>query len=371
MNSIIVEIQLIRGFFIFIVVVGHMTGNLITWSAPGSDAFYHYFDGTAALDLFFVLSGFVICRLLLVDLGKTNSQQVAIIFWVRRIWRLLPAAWLWLVLILLLTKFFNTSGAFGGFRDAWAGALSAFLQVANFKLLDCFDEGFYCGPSFPYWTLSLEEQFYLFLPLFMIFSKRWFVPAVFIILFTQMFVPALMMPPTVRLHGLLLGILLAVWSTRPSYKIFEPTFMSNKWVSRIFLGSLIALLCVSGSRVLPEYVIYQLGSIIGLIIIYLTTWNAGYLFADKSLYKLGLWLGDRAYVMYLNHIPVMYMTREIFYRVLGPDVKLGPEHLWPLVGSSLVLILLLSDLTFRFVERPLRRKGVRISKEMAQKQAEG
>lgn len=374
MNKNILEIQLIRGFCVFFIIIGHMTGNLITWSAPLTDTFYQYFDGTTTLDVFFALSGFVICRLLLNDLGKANttqqSLQISSVFWLRRIWRLLPAAWLWLALILLMTAFFNTSGAFGSFKDAWAGALSAFLQIANFKFIDCWDEGYFCGPSFPYWTLSLEEQFYLFLPLFMIFSKRWFLPCISILLFTQMFIPALTFSPELRVQGLLLGILLAFWSLTPSYKIFEPTFLKNKWASRAMMLTLFTLMCTVSHRIIPSYAVHQVSSLIGVIMIFITTWNVGYLFADKWVYGLGLWLGDRAYAMYLCHIPVMYMVREIAFRILGPDVSLGPQYFWYLVVPTLVLIVFLSDMTYRLVERPLRSKGVGIARGMSERFAE-
>lgn len=374
MNKNILEIQLIRGFCVFFIIIGHITGNLITWSAPGPDTFFQYFDGTTTLDVFFALSGFVICRLLLTDLGKANnvhqSLQISSVFWLRRIWRLLPAAWLWLALILLMTAFFNSSGAFGSFKDAWAGALSAFLQIANFKFIDCWDEEYFCGPSFPYWTLSLEEQFYLFLPLFMIFSKRWFLPCISVLLFTQMFIPFLTFSPALRVQGLLLGILLAFWSLSPSYKIFEPTFLKNKWASRAMMVTMLTLMCVVSHRIIPSYAVHQISSVIGVIMIFITTWNAGYLFADKWVYGIGLWLGDRAYAMYLCHIPVMYMTREIAFRILGPEVSLGPQHFWYLVPAALVLIVLLSDLTFRLVERPLRSKGVVIAKGRSARFAE-
>ena len=58
----------------------------------------------------------------------------------------------------------------------------------------------------------------------------------------------------------------------------------------------------------------------------------------------------------------MYMPRKIAFRILGPEVSLGPQYFWHLVPAALVLIVLLSYLTFRLVERPLRSKGVVIAK---------
>jgi peptidoglycan/LPS O-acetylase OafA/YrhL len=85
----------------------------------------------------------------------------------------LAAARLWLAIAVLLSIFANQSGAFGEIKSAWGGALSAFLQVANINFGDCWEGHYSCGPTFAYWSLSLEEQFYLFLPLLMIFSGKW------------------------------------------------------------------------------------------------------------------------------------------------------------------------------------------------------
>jgi peptidoglycan/LPS O-acetylase OafA/YrhL len=374
MNKNIDEIQLIRGFCIFIIVVGHMNDNLITWNTPAVHTFYNYFDGTTGLDAFFALSGFVICRLLLNDLGKSESRhhslQISGVFWLRRIWRLLPAAWLWLALIMIMTIFVNESGAFGSVRDAWGGALSAFLQVANFKLAHCWEERYFCGPSFPYWTLSFEEQFYLFLPLFMIFSGKWFVRAILLLLFTQFFIPALTLPPYFRIQAFLLGILLAVWSRSDSYRIFEPVFLRNNWARRIMLLTLLTLLCVTSYRVIPSYIVYQMSALIGAILVFIASYDANYLWQEGWLKNLGMWLGDRAYAMYLCHIPIFYLTREIAYQTLGPGVKLSPEHFWYLVPGALFLIFLASELTFRLVEKPLRSKGVEISRALKQRQGD-
>jgi hypothetical protein len=113
MNKNIKELQLLRAFGILVVMIHHMHYNLFNWSSDRLETFYTYFSGTAALDMFFVLSGFVIFRLLFNDLGKAedrfHSIQLICVFWLRRAWRLLPAAWLWLGLLggelLLRTQF--------------------------------------------------------------------------------------------------------------------------------------------------------------------------------------------------------------------------------------------------------------------------
>lgn len=99
-----------------------------------------------------------------------------------------------------------------------------------------------------------------------------------------------------------------------------------------------ALMCTVSNRIILSYAVHQVSSFIDVIMIFITTWNVGYLFADKWVYSPGLWLGDSAYASYLCHIPVMYMVREIAFRVLDHDVSLGPQYFWYLVVPPLVLL---------------------------------
>jgi peptidoglycan/LPS O-acetylase OafA/YrhL len=368
MNRNINELQLLRAFGILVVLIHHMDQNLFPWSSGVLKIFYSYFAGTAALDMFFVLSGFVITRLLVQDLGRAESRyhsiQISCIFWLRRAWRLLPAAWLWLVLAVFFSVFFNESGAFGPVKYAWGGALSAFLQVANLKLADCFLELYFCGPTFPYWSLSLEEQFYLILPLLLIFSGKWFLRIILVLAFTQFFIPFLTLPAVFRLQGFLLGTLLAFWSYSPTYKIFQPVFLEGRnWARWLVLCILLGLMCAMHHNIVPSFMLFQLSAIIGVLLVYIASFDKSYLWQDGWLKRFGLWLGSRAYSMYLCHIPLFYLTREIAYQI-WPEVKLGPEHFWYLLLASMFMVVVLSELTYTLLEKPLRSKGMAITGQM-------
>ena len=372
MNKNINELQLLRGFGILAVMAHHMNGSLFTWKSEILSTLKIYFAGTAALDMFFVLSGFLIFRLLHNDLGKAEDRfqsiQISCIFWLRRAWRLLPAAWLWLIIALLLTMFANESGVFGPLKDAWGGVLSAFLFVANLKFGDCFLR-YSCGPTFPYWSLSLEEQFYVFLPLLMIFSGKWMLRIILAIAFTQFFIPAITLPGYARLQGFLLGVMLGIWSQSPTYRIFEPVFLKNRpWVRRIVLCVLLGWMCSMNKNIIPPFMLAQLAALSGAFLVYFASFDENYLWQDGWLKQFGIWLGSRAYAMYLCHIPLFYLTREIAYRVLGPEVSLGPEHFWYLLLGSLTMIVVLSELTYSLLEKPLRRKGMVIAIGMMERQ---
>ncbi len=84
---------------------------------------------------------------------------------------MLPSAWLWLAIILASAAFFNSSHVFWSFRANVEAAVAALLDVANFRQIMIFGR-FDPGASFPYWSLSLEEQFYILLPFAVFFAGR-------------------------------------------------------------------------------------------------------------------------------------------------------------------------------------------------------
>ncbi|WP_462203355.1 acyltransferase family protein [Frankia sp. CcWB3] len=121
-----------------------------------------------AVDVFFVLSGFLITALLLTEHSRTGTISVSR-FLVRRAYRLMPAMWVYLLVGLVVTVAFKWNDI--PFRDDYIGsALSAFFNVNNwYKVLHPAAGGRWLAHV---WSLSLEEQFYLLWPgLFLIVSR--------------------------------------------------------------------------------------------------------------------------------------------------------------------------------------------------------
>ena len=158
----ILDIEVLRALAVIGVVVHHARDNLFTWTSPGLERLAVYFGGWVGVDLFFVISGFVIARSLLPQLQSAGIQldaaRVTLAFWIRRAWRLLPSAWLWLLLMLLGAILFRDSGTFGSLRANLEATVAGFLHIANLRFLETFMRSEY-GASFVYWSLSLEEQF--------------------------------------------------------------------------------------------------------------------------------------------------------------------------------------------------------------------
>src|ERR1700751_1422742 len=123
--------------------------------------------GFIGVDVFFVLSGFLITSLLLDELGRTGRIELTG-FWIRRARRLLPALVL-MVLTVGAARELLPSQALTGLRN---DAIAAFFWVANWRFVaqktDYFTQGAPPSPLQHTWSLGVEEQYYFVWPVLLI-----------------------------------------------------------------------------------------------------------------------------------------------------------------------------------------------------------
>ena len=126
--------------------------------------------GYLGVDLFFVLSGFLITTLLIHE--KETSGSISIQrFWIRRVRRLLPALLLFLIVVGLLIQIYRETSSFIRIRN---DMLATLLYVANWRSI--FAEHDYwalfssSSPLSHTWSLAIEEQFYLLWPIIVVWS---------------------------------------------------------------------------------------------------------------------------------------------------------------------------------------------------------
>lgn len=157
-----------RGFGCLLVMLGHTQWNEVS-ILPGA---------AIAMDLFFVLSGFLIATLLLKEFDKTQSINLKE-FWKRRVLRLFPAFYTYYIIgasIYLLSGFKPIIG-----DDALVTLLSVGLYSSNWATAFGYNLGIFTVT----WSLSLEEQFYFLVPLIFLvglkFTKRTLMMGLFVI----------------------------------------------------------------------------------------------------------------------------------------------------------------------------------------------
>jgi peptidoglycan/LPS O-acetylase OafA/YrhL len=376
MKTRIDDIEVLRAFAVLLVIVEHMQFNLFFWGMPALRRFYEYFGGWTGVDLFFVISGFVIARDLVPRLQASDNRAAffrqSITFWIRRCWRLLPSAWLWLLVIALGSIYFNRSGVWGGVGDNLEMIVAAFLQVANFHVAMIFGQEF-AGAAFVYWSLSLEEQFYLLLPFLVLLSGRRLPYVLALIVVPQIFLQrdtALL--TMVRTDALFLGVLLALWSRQASYRLFQPHFMRHPLaalaVTLLLVG---ALACVGSEDLFITDFRFGLVTCIGGLLVWVASYDGDYLARPVWLRRLLLWVGTRSYALYLIHMPSYFLTREIWFRLEPPGTRFNSEYTYLFLFTALALMAILAEVNYRYIELPLRRRGAEIARRREQAVSRG
>src|SRR5262249_14860706 len=134
---------------------------------------FYFIEG--GVDLFFGISGFIIVTRLLPVSGSFRS--FALPFWIRRVFRLWPAAMFWALVTTIFAAALDPDGRLGSPLGFAATALFASLNIANLQAADCAGNGvlFPCDNGAAlghYWSLSLEEQFYWVIPFVLYFCPR-------------------------------------------------------------------------------------------------------------------------------------------------------------------------------------------------------
>ncbi len=364
----IADIEVLRGVAVLMVVAFHIHGPLLNWPIAWwkhlTDGYFNFWPG---VDLFFAISGFVIARSLLPRLQAAATPRqfydTALAFWIRRVWRLLPTAWLWLGIILICAAVFNRSGSFGLFHDNFEAVCAALLSLANVHLAGAF--GHYgVGASAPYWSLSLEEQFYLVLPVLAYLAGHRLAAVLGIVALAAFLIPG--DGPwlaSFRVQPILLGVLLALLQRHEIYRRIEPTALGRSRIARgVCTVSLLLLLSAMGplgQRITPYR--FDVIAIISAIIVFIASYDRDYVCRHGWLKRVLVWFGSRSYAIYVIHAPAFAATHEIFFRFYPSGTVFDAHFTGRFLVVGLGLTLALADINYRFIETPLRRRGARVA----------
>ena len=331
--------------------------------------------GLLGVGVFFTLSGFLITMLLLNRWEKHGDLDLRH-FWIRRFRRLLPAVVLLLIVVMVATMVVHPDKL----GDRGEQAFFALIYVANWHTI--FTGGSYFeqfdGPS-PLdhlWSLAVEEQFYVVWPLLLLgmltlfkakkdgegtgaaFAKA--AVTTFVLGALSFVLLAMLADPTgdstrayegtdTRAGGLLWGAVLAMlWRPKKVAKIQSEKAL---WTLDI-LGALgvAGILYLAATTDQLDHSLYTWGiaaltvsTILVLMpLIHAQSWT------NRVLGIAPLrWIGERSYGIYLWHMPVVaFLPERTLY---GQDVWRG------LVVVALTVVL--AELSWRFVEDPIRRHG--------------
>ena len=223
------------------------------------------------------------------------------------------------------------------------------------------------GINFHYWSLSLEEQFYILLPLLIILSRKWLVPVLIGAVVLQCFITrdtALL--SMIRAEALLLGVLIAIWRTQASYPMFRPIALVNSTIARLGLFSLL-IICLATVGSDDLHMVgnkYLAVALVSTLLVIIASYNDNLTIRQPLIKKALMWTGSRSYAIYLIHMPAYALTREIWFRISPAGTKFNEDFLLEYSLTAALLTIILSEINFRFVETPLRKKGAVIAANM-------
>lgn len=375
MSHRIKDIEVLRAIAVTLVAIHHVPMNLVYWSSPAVRRFLASFTGDLGVDLFLVISGFVIARTLIPTLRATDGRRAfftaTVAFWIKRFWRLIPSAWLWLLLAILGAAFLNESGSFRAVHRNMEVAAYAVLNLANLHLelraeqIPIEEFATRGHILFPFWSLSLEEQFYLTLPFLVFLCRDRLATVLLVLVLAQLLTDKLETRLVAfRTDGLFLGVLLALHHGKTAYKRLEPSWLESGLTRCVFVLGCLGLMAGAGVWFqIPDGYRYAVGAVAGTLLVFAASFDRDYIVRTRWIQAALLWVGSRSYAIYLAHIPAFALTRELYYRMSsGEDMAFESLPIQTLyVAAGFILTGVFADLNFRFVETPLRSRGRKIA----------
>jgi peptidoglycan/LPS O-acetylase OafA/YrhL len=318
----------------------------------------HMPGGFYGVDVFFVLSGFLITTLLLAEHRETGRIDLRE-FYIRRARRLLPAL---VCMIVIVSVIEVSTSTFHG--PLWPSVLVVLLYVGNWA--EAFGHTLGGGLMTHTWSLSIEEQFYLVWPIVIVFGLRRHWASVR--LFFVALVPAVSSyllrsvvwrpgPPGERhttfayfatpthADGILLGSALAIaLSDARMRRVLS--FLSQWAIAALALVVIVAAAAFDGDghAFVWGAVILSAGAIVG----HVATVEASPVERLLSVRPL-VWVGERSYGIYLYHFVIFF---GIFAPARWSTTVPGPVDTVMLGIASLVV----ASVSYRFVETPFRRR---------------
>ncbi len=313
--------------------------------------------GFLGVDLFFVLSGYLITSLLLVEWEARNRIDL-IRFWMRRARRLLPALVLVVLASLILASIFARQDL-AHTRSDVAGSLLYYMNwhliAANHSYFNVMGNPSLLGHV---WSLAVEEQFYIVWPLIL-------VPCLVLVGRKRL--------PMLVIAGIATSATLMWVLYHPGSDPSRVYYGTDTRAFLLLMGILLALVWPYIERLrdaVPLLELFGVAALVGTVLLFRnmqdfnpTFYRGGDLAASFCFVvliaavahprtgigrALGVaplrWVGERSYGIYLWHLPIILL-------VAGANVRSSPG----VVVAEATIVIAAAALSFRYVEEPIRR----------------
>lgn len=327
--------------------------------------------GFLGVDLFFVISGYVITRLLLDSIQERGGLDLRD-FYLARIRRLLPP----LVFMIVTTSIFVGLWAPDTTKKFLTDAPFSLTGAMNWWLVFNQQDYFEASGRPPLlqhtWSLAVEAQFYLIWPLILLIVLKYLgkklIPAAALVIAATSGVALMLVSFQIDAAnsskvshvyfgtdthsiGLFLGAALAV-SWIPQNFNLQVTRRAQDFIDGIgvfgFIGILATFLLIDETKPTLYKIAFPLAGLFGTAIL-ISIVHPASRFAPLLRNKALLWIGERSYAIYLWH--------WVIFQVSRPQVDLDGED-WALFTLRILVVLALADISLRLVELPIRSGAV-------------
>ncbi len=331
------EIDGLRALAVIPVILFHINNEIL----PG---------GYIGVDIFFVISGFLITSIILneYERGMFSFSN----FWMRRIMRILPVLITVVFVTLISGRIILYGPDINNLGNQGIAALLSFANISHWLLAgDYWGFAAESSPLLHTWSLSVEEQFYLFFPLFMIIALKYFhrwvglLFIIFTLLSVVIFLVGTQMSPAAtfylfptRAWELGAGAILSIMFFKKHLQ-----FKSNNILAMVGFLLIILSYFFIGDKggISPFLVIPVLGAV--LIIAFAKDPNS---IINKILSaKPIVYIGKISYSLYLWHWPILVLARQY-----GLKHNLDINYIY-----LSILIFILSVLSYHFIETYTRK----------------
>ena len=335
------HIQGLRALSIISVLIYHLEISILNFKVASG--------GFLGVDIFFVISGYLITSIILENI-KNNSFSF-INFYTNRAKRLLPALLILIFSIIILAIFILDLKSFNEFLET---VYSSIAFYSNFLFWT--EDAYSAEPSrlkflLHTWSLSIEEQFYIFFPMliFFTFKKSSFAKIIILIFIISLLLSSVLvfthptanffLMPT-RIWEFLAGTL--AYILRDDFK--QKIINLNKYIiDFLFLLLILFILFYKIDFYHPSIITFVPILIISILLINDNTYTV----SNKILTnKVSIFVGNISYSLYLWHFPVLVILR--YY-----NLENSPLY----ISSALIFIFIISSISYFYIENKFRKIG--------------
>lgn len=322
-------------------------------------------SGFLGVTVFFVLSGYLITDILISEVEEEGTIDLKN-FWLRRIRRLVPAVMSMAVVIIFVSAVVNRIIFTKGCKDFLASVLGFNNWWQIFNKISYFEAAGVPSPFTHCWSLAIETQFYLIYPLILLGIYKLvksrgegranrgllfagvtlLLALISVILMIVLFDPQqdasrVYYGTDTRAFSLLFGALLAIlWEYRMVPRRLSAS-VNMVLGSVSFAVLLVMTIAINGSSNFWYRGGQFFGTILTVLMVYAVSGRKTWLsrFLSNPVLK---WMGDRSYSIYLWHYPIILLISK------------GIKASWWITLIEIVLSVVLSELSYRFIETPIR-----------------